>query len=145
MAGFLTGMGLEDIKLLSDAERRRFFPNAQYAWRTGPIFGVFVEAGLNGRTVDETIGDEIQGLLQACNGKFASAKNASHDIGTVHMVRFATACEASGSSFIINGTMIVGNEDLILIEHIGEKELAASVIDADDLVSNGFEKIYRQP
>src|SRR5262249_33757156 len=46
LVGFLTGSGLGEVRIMSDAERRKNFPNALYAWTSTGIFGAYTEYSL---------------------------------------------------------------------------------------------------
>jgi hypothetical protein len=142
LTGFLTGAGLGEVRMMSDADRKKNFPNAQLAWTSGQVFGLYTEFSLNGRTAEQAVAQELGSLLEICHNKSAGGNTANEPLGHARLIRFVAACDDSDNSWVVSGTTIIGDQTGVLIEQLGTKEDAPLVTHADDLVADEVRQLY---
>lgn len=143
VSAFLTGAGIESATMTSDAERKEYLPNMQFAWTTGDVVGGLVQVELADRSPRAVVNGEIAGLSDACPGKFASYIQSEERIGDATLVRFVTACDDTQGPYEIAGSLVAGSGTAALFEHVGASSASTTISRADDLVAAALAVLYR--
>jgi hypothetical protein len=128
---------------MTDAQRAKLLPYAQYGWTIGDMFGALAEYPLEGRSLQQVLAAEIAAISQRCEGQILSGSKPPRHLGEIMMTRFVLSCDASDGTVIINGTMVTGNESVAIIEHVGMASSTDSIKRADELVATAIEQAYR--
>ncbi|HYZ26275.1 MAG TPA: hypothetical protein VE597_05165, partial [Geminicoccaceae bacterium] len=133
---------LEDATLMTDAQRQEIVPYAQHGWALGATIGAFAEYPLEGRSLQQVLAAEIAGLSERCEGRILSGSQPPKRIGDVTMARFALSCDTTDGTVIVNGTLVLGDASVAVIEHVGMAASTDAIKRADNLVAAAVEQAY---
>jgi hypothetical protein len=143
MVGFRAAAGLENATLLSDAQLAETLPYAHHGWVIGNVFGAFAEYARDGRTLQQVLAAEIAGISERCEGQVLSRNQSPRPLGDVTMARFAVTCSSPEGAAVVNGVLVLGDANGVLISHFGGVTFTDEIKRADDLVAATVEEIYR--
>jgi hypothetical protein len=143
IAEFLVAAGLENAKLMTDAQRAEVLPSAHHAWTLGDVIGAFGEYALEGHSLRQVLAMEIANISQGCDGRILSGSQPPKRVGNVTLVRFAVSCDTVDGTIIVNGTLVHGPMNGAFIEHAGKAAFTDEIRRADDLVAATIEEVHR--
>jgi hypothetical protein len=116
--------------------------NAQYGWQLGDSIGIFAAYPRDKRTPQEVVAAEIAGISKECAGRFFSG-NEPKQVGTVTIVRIALTCTDIREPWLAKGTLVIGDDAMIIVDHFAPTSEDEIVSRADDLVAKNMERLYR--
>lgn len=120
VASLLAVAGLDDVRMLGEAELEADFPYADEAWITGDVYGNLFAYANEGQSAKDTADYQLEWLSEGCHGRFASGMKADKSRSR-HVNRYFASCDdpRAEHAYVLYGTVLVTADGVLVFEHFG--------------------------